>query len=77
MIKVSGFSFTPIHKFLVAKQNGNKYGTTQFKIPGVVNKFASQRYIALNSGISNNYDNYTLDKTLTNVVDPATLSNNI
>ncbi len=76
MIKVSGFSFTPIHKFLVAKQNGNKYGTTQFKIPGVVNGFASQRYIALKSGTgkpSNNYDTYTLDKTLTNIVDPTTV----
>jgi hypothetical protein len=76
MIKVSGFSFTPIHKFLVAKQNGNKYGTTQFEVPSVVNGFASQRYIALKSGTgkpSNNYDTYTLDKTLTNIVDPTTV----
>jgi hypothetical protein len=76
MIKVSGFSFTPIHKFLVAKQNGNKYSTTQFGVPNVVNGFASQRYIALKSGTgksSNNYDTYTLDKTLTNIVDPTTV----
>ena len=83
MIKVSSFSFTPIHKFLTAKQNGNKYGTQQFGVQKVVNGFADQRYIALKSGTGgngegkvaqNNYDYYQLDKTLT-TIDPSIVYN--
>ena len=77
MMKVSSFSFTPIHKFLTAKQNGNKYGTQQFGVSNIVNGFADQRYIALKAGAgksNNNYDTYTLDKTLT-TIDPSIVYN--
>jgi hypothetical protein len=84
MIKVSSFSFTPIHKFLVAKQNGNKYNTQQFGVQNVVNGFADQRYIALKSGTGkntkskvaqNNYDYYQLDKTQDVAIDPSLIYN--
>jgi hypothetical protein len=59
---------------LVAKQNGNTYGSQQYGVSNIVKGFASQRYIALKSGTgkpSNNYDTYVIDKTLTEVDDPS------
>jgi hypothetical protein len=47
MIKVSGFSFTPIHRFIPQVQ---KKGTETLGN-------GPQRYIALNDGRHNNYDN--------------------
>lgn len=52
MIKVTGFSFTPIHTFVpqVQKDTAGSFVTTT----GLGN--GPQRYIALNSGYDNNYD---------------------
>lgn len=61
MIKVSGFSFIPIHNFVPSiqknvfaetKNAGQKGEYTQ----GDLATFGKERYIALNNGISNNYD---------------------
>ena len=52
MIKVSGFSFTPIHTFLPEKPNDANYATD-----GRGNK--SSRFIALSNGVNSNYgDDY-------------------
>jgi hypothetical protein len=53
MIKVSSFNFTPIHKFTpqVQKNTAGAFVTTT----GLGN--GPQRYIALDSGYDNNYDN--------------------
>jgi hypothetical protein len=51
MIKVTGFNFTPIHTFIPEVQK-NTYGAN-----GDVASFGRQRYIALNNGYNNNYDN--------------------
>ena len=42
MIKVSGFSFTPIHNFLAEKPNDPNNPTTKF--------------ISLSNGVNSNYD---------------------
>lgn len=50
MIKVSGFSFTPIHTFIPERQL-NEYSGENDK----VSKFGKERYIAL-AAVTNNYD---------------------
>lgn len=62
MIKVSGFSFIPIHNFVPSIQK-NEFGATNKKGPGVegdLATFGEQRYIALSNGLNrrgdNNYD---------------------
>jgi hypothetical protein len=52
MIKVSGFSFTPIHTFVPQVQ---KTVGGEFKADADLGN-GPQRYIALNSGYDNNYD---------------------
>ncbi len=42
MVKVSGFSFTPIHTFLPQKPNNANFPT--------------ERYIALSNGVNSNYN---------------------
>ena len=53
IVKVTGFSFTPIHTFRPEKQN-NLYGGKN----GVVSKYGPERFIALRGGIDlkSNYD---------------------
>ncbi len=62
MIKVSGFSFIPIHNFVPSIQK-NEFGSTNKKGPGVegdLATFGPERYIALSNGLNrrgdNNYD---------------------
>jgi hypothetical protein len=54
MIKVSGFSFTPIHRFIPQVQKKSTGGTLGNGL---------QRYIALNDGRHNNYDNILPEDT--------------
>ena len=57
MIKVSGFSFIPIHNFVPSIQK-NEFGATNKKGPGVegdLATFGEQRYIALSNGFTQNY----------------------
>jgi hypothetical protein len=57
IIKVSGFTFTPIHNFVPRKQ------TNEYEKPnGSVSTFGPEHFIALNTGNHNNYNdqpNYT------------------
>lgn len=50
MIKVSGFSFIPIHTFTPQTQQN------QFDKEGKLSSFGKERYIALENGYNNNYD---------------------
>jgi hypothetical protein len=50
MIKVTGFTFTPIHNFVPSKQ------ILTFDNTGITG-YGSERFIALSNGINNNYDN--------------------
>ena len=53
MIKVTGFTFTPIHTFVPRKQvNDYKFKNTNDE----VSSFGPERYIALSTGDNNNYD---------------------
>jgi hypothetical protein len=57
MIKVSGFSFIPIHNFVPSIQK-NIFEDTNKKGPGVegdLATFGEQRYIALSNGFTQNY----------------------
>ena len=57
MIKVSGFSFIPIHNFVPSIQK-NEFGATNKKGPGVegdLATFGDERYIALSNGFTQNY----------------------
>ena len=51
IIKVSGFSFIPIHNFVPQKQNNI------FDDQGNLIDYGPERYIALSDGSNNNYDN--------------------
>jgi hypothetical protein len=72
IIKVTGFNFTPIHKFVPKLQNNDYegvYGDKKGKIlESAISKFGDERYIALSTGDgkeNNNYDsddNYTWGK---------------
>jgi len=53
MIRVTGFSFTPIHNFVPQKQGLGFGGLNE------VTTYGPQRYIALAAGDGNNYDNKT------------------
>jgi hypothetical protein len=62
IIKVSGFSFTPIHNFIPRLQkntyrNTNGTPNTNNDI-GFVNAYGPERYIALSNGSGSNYNNY-------------------
>lgn len=50
IIKVTGFNFIPIHEFTPQVQRNN------FKKNGDLTKFGKERYIALDNGFNNNYD---------------------
>jgi hypothetical protein len=62
IIRVTGFSFTPIHNFVPRKQqltftnNNNTTGSVSDDT-GFVQNYDNERFIALSNGISNNYDN--------------------
>jgi hypothetical protein len=51
MIRVTGFSFTPIHNFVPQKQGLGFGGLNE------VTTYGPQRYIALTAGGKSNYDN--------------------
>ena len=74
MIKVTGFSFTPIHRFVPQLQK-NTYssdasgGVNNNK--GPVNGFGSQRYIALEA-VNNNYGPTTTPTNDTTIAVPPT-----
>ena len=57
MIKVTGFNFIPIHEFTPKVQ------TNSFSRDGKLTKFGKERYIALDNGFNDNYDdiNYIID----------------
>lgn len=59
LIRVNNFSFIPIHNFVPRLQQNN------FDDKGTLTSFSSERYIALNNGGSNNYDeiNYIKQNT--------------
>ena len=52
MIRVTGFSFTPIHNFVPSKQG------LEFTKPPLneIESYGNQRYIALSAGAASNYD---------------------
>lgn len=50
MIKVSGFSFIPIHEFVPSVQKNS------FDSNGKLSKFGQERYISLKNGVNDNYD---------------------
>jgi hypothetical protein len=60
IIRVSGFNFTPIQRFVPRKQQltfTNTKGTSNTNDDtGFVNGYGNQRFIALNNGANNNYD---------------------
>jgi len=53
IIKVTGFTFTPIHNFRPELQNNEYKGAG-----GFISKYGEQRYIALDNKYNNNYDNF-------------------
>ena len=62
IIRVTGFSFTPIHNFVPRKQqltfldtNGN---TDTNKATGFANEYGAQRFIALANGTNTDQNNY-------------------
>ena len=61
IIRVTGFSFTPIHNFVPRKQQltfTNKDTTDSVSDDtGFVQSYDNERFIALSNGVSNNYDN--------------------
>jgi hypothetical protein len=61
IIRVTGFSFTPIHNFVPRKQQltfTNKDTTDSVNDDtGFVQSYDNERFIALSNGVSNNYDN--------------------
>ena len=67
MIRVTGFTFIPIHDFVPRRQL-NSYANSKNGINNTVSAFGHQRYIALKNGYNNNYQgtnnrNYTSDTT--------------
>ena len=69
IVKVSGFSFTPIHKFVPRVQQNSYNNSTFDRVNGNwIESYGRERYLALNNGESNNYDigkdgfNYTPQK---------------
>ena len=59
IVRVSGFSFKPIHNFIPQLQNNTYDGSD-----GFISKYGKERFIALNNGYNNNYSgvNYTPKK---------------
>ena len=59
IVRVSGFSFKPIHNFIPQLQNNTYEGSD-----GFISKYGKERFIALNNGYNNNYSgvNYTPKK---------------
>jgi hypothetical protein len=61
IIRVTGFSFTPIHNFVPRKQQltfTNKNTTDSVSDDtGFVQSYDNERFIALSNGVNNNYDN--------------------
>jgi hypothetical protein len=57
IIKVSGFSFIPIHNF-VPNLQVNGYGGGDSDDTGVATSYGEQRYIALSNKFYNNYDDF-------------------
>ena len=53
MVKVTGFTFTPIHNFVPQVQNNDYNGSG-----GFISKYGEQRYIALDNKNNNNYDEF-------------------
>lgn len=71
MIKVSGFSFTPIHNFVPRVQQNN------FDSKGGIEKYGDERFIALeNDSLTNNYQDIQqyFDPNRENVVAQSTLN---
>jgi hypothetical protein len=61
IIRVTGFQFTPIQNFVPQKQQlsfMNNNGTKDTNNDtGFVNTYGDERFISLNNGSNNNYDN--------------------
>jgi hypothetical protein len=60
IIRVTGFSFTPIQNFVPRKQQltfTTNTTTTTGDDTGFVQSYDNERFIALSNGISNNYNN--------------------
>ena len=65
IIKVSGFNFIPIHNFVPRiQQNDYKESTYQGADENFIETYGKERYVALNNGYNNNYDdvNYVPQK---------------
>jgi hypothetical protein len=60
IIRVSGFNFTPIQRFVPRKQqlgfNNLGFNASGSNASGFVNEYGDQRFIALSNGVNNNYD---------------------
>ncbi len=57
IVKVSGFSFTPIHNFVPRIQQ-NSYAESEYQgaSENYIESYGKERYVALNNGRNNNYD---------------------
>lgn len=66
IIRVTGFSFTPIHKFIPRKQEltfSTNATETTGDDTGFVQSYGNQRFIALSNGPDNANSNYNFDNT--------------
>ena len=61
IIRVEGFSFTPIHNFVPGKQglgfNSLGLNDSSDSATGFVTKYGDERFIALSNGVNENYNN--------------------
>jgi len=77
IIKVTGFNFTPIHKFIPRKQeltfSTNAVGTDG-EDTGFVQTYGNQQFIALANGPGSDNNNYNNDDTSVAVADTAAQS---
>jgi hypothetical protein len=60
IIRVTGFSFTPIQRFIPKLQNNGFGSTNNISGSGFVNNYGDERYIALTNGVNENYNNTNL-----------------
>jgi len=63
IIKVTGFSFTPIQRFIPQLQNNGFGSTNSISGSGFVNNYGPERYIALANGNNEKNNNYNVFDT--------------
>ena len=71
IIRVTGFSFTPIQNFVPSLQDNTFAGINN---TGLANSYGDERYIALANGPSNENNNYNNNDTSVSVTNAAILA---